>query len=175
MSEQLTPFSYAVLALVGKHGAGPHDLARMMREGQGIWSAARSQWYAEPKRLAALGYLESTRQPGRTTERTHYTLTPKGTRALVDWLAEPVRFSRIQSEPVVELLAADFVDDEVVLHSMRGLREQLDELRSALDAAAARAGDFPHRERYLRLNHDFARAILRAHEELLEAVERELG
>jgi DNA-binding PadR family transcriptional regulator len=171
----LTPFSHAVLALVGRHGAAPHDLARMMREGQAIWSAARSQYSAEPTRLEKLGYLESAKHPGQTTERTHYTLTRKGIGALVDWLAEPARFSRIQSEPMVKLLAADFVDDEVVVRSLGAMREQLDELRLALETARARAAEFPHRERYLRLNHDFADAILKAHEDLLEAVERELG
>src|SRR4051812_27963935 len=49
-SDRLTPFSYCVLALVGQGGAGPHDLARMMRQQGGLyWSAAESQWYAEPK------------------------------------------------------------------------------------------------------------------------------
>src|SRR5689334_5277564 len=58
-SHRLTPFSYCVLALVGEGGAGPHDLARMMRQGRIYWTAAESQWYAEPKRLEELGYLRS--------------------------------------------------------------------------------------------------------------------
>ena len=55
-SRDLTPFSYAVLVLVGEGGAGPHDLVRMARQGRVYWSAAESQWYGEPKRLAKLGY-----------------------------------------------------------------------------------------------------------------------
>ena len=44
---KLTPFSYAVLVLVGEGGAGAHDLVRMMREGQHVfWAASASQWYA---------------------------------------------------------------------------------------------------------------------------------
>src|SRR5215207_2661809 len=124
-STDLTPFSYAILCLVGRDGAGPHDLARMMREGQAIWASARSQYYAEPKRLERLGYLHADKQPGQTTERTHYTLTDKGMEALKAWLAEPTRYSRIQSEPVLHLLAADFVDDEVTLESVRAMREEL--------------------------------------------------
>jgi DNA-binding PadR family transcriptional regulator len=173
-SNDLTPFSYAVLALVGKGGAGPHDIARMMREGQVIWAAARSQYYAEPKRLERLGYLESRKLPGQTTERTHYTLTRRGTGALRGWLAEPARFTRIQSEPVVKLLAADFVDDAVVLESLAALRGQIAEMAAQVAQAEARRGDFPHRERYLALNHAFARAILEAHEAWLDQVERVL-
>jgi DNA-binding PadR family transcriptional regulator len=175
MPSELTPFSYAILALVGRNGAGPHDLARMMREGQGIWYAARSQYYAEPKRLERLGYLQSAKQPGQTTERTHYTLTEAGIRALTDWLAEPAHFSRIQSEVVIKLLAADFVDDAVTLESVRALRDEIAALSELLARAEARAGDIPHRERYLRLSHAFVRKVLEAHAELVDRVEEELA
>jgi len=58
-----------VLALVGQGGAGPHDLTRMMRQQGGLyWSAAESQWYAEPKRLEELGCLRSRKERGRTRE-----------------------------------------------------------------------------------------------------------
>ncbi len=63
---ELTPFSYAVLALVGEGGAGPHDIVRMMRQGRMYWSAAESHYYAEPKRLEGLGYLVSRKEPGRS-------------------------------------------------------------------------------------------------------------
>ena len=48
---KLTPFSYVILVLVGRGGAGPHDLRRMAEIGRVYWWAAPSQWYAEPKRL----------------------------------------------------------------------------------------------------------------------------
>jgi DNA-binding PadR family transcriptional regulator len=175
VAADLTPFSYAILCLVGRNGAGPHDLAAMMREGQAIWSSARSQYFAEPKRLERLGYLQSDKQPGQTTDRTHYTLTDKGTEALQQWLAEPTRYSRIQAEPVLHILAADFVDDATTVQSLTAMRAELAELTAKVDAAAARASEFPHRERYLRLNHTFMRAILKAHEDLIDLVENELG
>jgi len=171
----LTPFSYAILCLVGRNGAGPHDLARMMREGQAIWASARSQYYAEPKRLERLGYLQSDKQPGQTTERTHYTLTDKGTQALQRWLAEPTRYSRIQAEPVLHLLAADFVDDAVTVESLSAMRAELAVLAEQVSNAEARASEFPHRERYLRLSHTFMRAVIKAHEDLIEVVEKELS
>ena len=46
------------------------------------------------------------------------------------WLGEPAGFSRIQSEAVVKLLAADIVDDEVTLRSLRALREEVEEVRA---------------------------------------------
>jgi DNA-binding PadR family transcriptional regulator len=76
------PFSYVILALVGRGGAGPHDIVQMMREGAVFWTTSESHFYAEPKRLAKLGYLTAEKQPGRTRERTHYQLTDTGRQAL---------------------------------------------------------------------------------------------
>jgi DNA-binding PadR family transcriptional regulator len=146
-----------------------------MRQGQAIWASARSQYYAEPKRLERLGYLHADKQLGRTTERTHYTLTDKGTEALTAWLAEPSRYSRIQSEPVLHILAADFVDDEMTLESLRAMRAELADIAEQVCHAEARAHELPHRERYLTLIHTFMRAMIKAHEDLIDRAEQELG
>ena len=133
---KLTPFSYVVLVLVGERGAGPHDLVQMMRDGRIYWTAPESQFYAEPKRLAEHGYLTATKQPGRTHQRTHYTLTEQGKRALAEWLATPARFARIQNEPVVRLLGAEYAERGVLLKSLEALRIELDELETGLTASA---------------------------------------
>ena len=79
-SDELSLFSYEILGLVGSTGAGPHDLRQMVRRGRMLDWAGESQYYVEPKRLAALGYLEARKEPGKTRERTVYTLTDKGLR-----------------------------------------------------------------------------------------------
>jgi DNA-binding PadR family transcriptional regulator len=172
---KLTPLSFAVLVLVGEGGAGAHDLVRMMREGQhAIWTASTSQWYAEPKRLAELGLLHAERTPGRTHERTHYTLTDAGRAALREWLAQPSAFTRIQCEPIVRLLAAEYVDPEVLERSLAALREPIEESYAALDKAETVASELPHRERVLVINHRLARRILDAHAAWLDEAEAEL-
>jgi PadR family transcriptional regulator AphA len=171
----LTPFSYAVLTLVGEGGAGPHDLVQMARNGRVYWDAAASQWYAEPKRLAALGLVIARKEPGRTRPRTHYTLTDKGREALAAWMEEPARFPRIQHEAVVRLLAADLVGEEAVLGSLLELRAEIDEISARLDAAEAIATAIPSRTDYLLLNHGLARRIVQAHADWLDEVERKLG
>ena len=175
MSTDLTSFSYVVLTLVGRDGAGPHDLVRMARQGRVYWSAAESQYYAEPKRLEKLGYLRAEKRPGRTRERTHYTLTDAGRDALLEWAAEPARFPRIQHEAVTRLLLGDMVPDAVLLAGLDGLRHDLDEITAQLDAADVAAASVPHRARYLRLNHALARRIVEAHRMWIDQVERELG
>jgi PadR family transcriptional regulator AphA len=174
-NDSLTPFSYVVLTLVGEGGAGPHDLVRMARSGRVYWDAADSQWYAEPKRLEALGLLTARKEPGRTRPRTHYGLTDKGRKALAAWMEEPARFPRIQHEAIVRLLAADIVGEEAVLDSLRALREEIAEISARRDAAEAIAATIPAREKYLMLNHRLARRIVQAHTDWLDEVERELG
>jgi DNA-binding PadR family transcriptional regulator len=174
---ELTPFSYVVLILVGETGAGPHDLTRMMQTGRRIyWTAAPSHFYAEPKRLAKLGYLRTHKEPGQTRERTVYELTAKGRRAVADWLAEPSGFMRIQNEPAVRLLGADLARSEAdVLQSLSAVRTEIDELEGGLDEAEPIAKTLPHRERYLALNASLSRRILSAFSDWLDEVERELS
>jgi len=174
-SDALTPFSYVVLTLVGRDGAGPHDLVRMARSGRVYWDAAESQWYAEPKRLEALGHLTARKEPGRTRPRTHYTLTERGREALAAWMEEPAKFPRIQNEAIVRLLAADLVGEEAVLDSLRALRNEIADILTRLDAAEAIATTIASREDYLLLNHRLARRIVQAHADWLDDVERELG
>src|SRR5262249_32068289 len=128
--------------------------------GRVYWDAAPSQYYAEPKRLAALGLLEATKQPGRTRERTHYTLTPAGVAALAAWARTPAPLPRTQHESVVRLLAADIVDPAAV-------REGLEALAPESEAALARVGEarleaepLPHRARLLAVNHRYAVRLL---------------
>lgn len=171
----LTPFSYAILVLVGRDGAGPHDLVRMARAGRIYAAAAESQYYAEPKRLERLGYLSSRKEPGQTHERTHYSLTAKGREALRGWARDPVRFPRVLHEGVVRLLAADLVGEQPVRESIATLRLELDELDALADEAEAAAPALPHREKYLRINHRLAQRLIAAHREWIADVERELG
>jgi DNA-binding PadR family transcriptional regulator len=172
---ELTTFSHVVLVLVGRNGAGPHDLVRMQRQGAVYAEFADSQWYAEPKRLAKLGYLEARREPGRTRERTHYSLTPKGIEALQAWMAEPTGFSRFFLEPAIRLLARDLVGDEAVLESLEALRAEAAAHLALLDVGEALAPSLPHREQALLLNHRLARRLVQAHLDWLDEVEAELA
>jgi PadR family transcriptional regulator, regulatory protein AphA len=164
-----------VLALIGEGGAGPHDLASMMRRGRIYWAAAESQWYGEPKRLERLGCLRSEKRPGKTSPRTHYLLTRKGRRALRAWLRTPSSLPRFQNEAIVRVLAGDIgADDEALRASLQAMRDDIAASRAGLEAAQAAAAGLPHRERYLRLVHGYGEALLDMHERWLAEVEREL-
>lgn len=136
--------------------------------------AGESQYYVEPKRLAKLGYLEARKEPGKTTERTVYTLTDKGLEALRDWAQTPARFTPLKSEPLIRLLIADLVGEATTRESMATLREDIADLGERLDAAELRAEALPHRRKYLLLCYRLVRAVLEAHLEWLDEVERDL-
>ena len=173
-SDALTPISYAVLVLVGRGGAGPHDLVRMMRQGRIYESAAESQYYAEPKRLERLGYLKARKEPGRTHARTHYELTSKGLDALRAWMGTPPAHPQLGADPILRLLAADLVGEPAARESLLMMRTDLEDLRARLDAADAVAETLPHRAKYLRLNHRLARRVIDAYDAWLDEVEHEL-
>jgi DNA-binding PadR family transcriptional regulator len=172
----LNPLSYVVLALVGRGGASSHDLVEMMRRGaRPYWAGAASKIYAEPKRLAGLGYLATRVEPGKTRAKTVYTLTALGEQAVRDWAVRPSEFPRIQHEAVVRLVAGDIIGNDLDLcASLTALRAELEEIESELDRGREAARSLPHRERYLRLVDDLGRRMLVAHREWLDEVERDL-
>jgi DNA-binding PadR family transcriptional regulator len=175
--KDLTNVSYATLALIGDGGASPQDLVDMYRRGgQIFYAVADSRLYAEPKRLAGLGYVKSEKRPGKTRERSFYTLTPTGREALRRWIVEPPAMARIQNEAVVKLMSGDILDDDKrLVATLVTLREQLDEQDAKLDAALERLDDLSHRRTYLQLVNELGRKLVRAQREWLDDVERELG
>jgi DNA-binding PadR family transcriptional regulator len=169
----LSPFSYVVLTLVGAGGATAPELAEMMDRGRMYWSAPRSQWYAEPKRLAAAGLLEPETEPGRTGPRTRYRLTEAGREAVAAWVAEPVGLPQIKNEAVVRVLAADLADDPAdVLAGLLPLRDELAAARSVTERAMEIAADVPERGARLLVQHRMALAMLDALDGWLDEVER---
>ena len=174
MSRELSHFSYMVLGLVGRGGLNPYDLRQMVRRGRIYDWVGESQYYVEPKRLARLGYLDARKEPGKTRERTVYTLTEKGLDALREWATTPVRYPRMEHEPLTRVLVADLVGEEPVRESLGTLRDDIADLSARLDEAEAAAENLPHRRKYLMMGHRLNRRLLEVHLEWLDEIEREL-
>jgi DNA-binding PadR family transcriptional regulator len=171
---ELTLFSYEILGLVGREGVGAHDLLQMAKRGRILDWAGESQYYVEPKRLAKLGYLEARKEPGKTRERTVYSLTDKGLEALRAWARTPLEFTPVKSEPLMRLLVADLVGEAVTRESIGTLREDIADLQVRIDDMEARADEIPHRRKYLQMVARYLRRLLDLHLELIDEVEREL-
>jgi DNA-binding PadR family transcriptional regulator len=173
--DELSLFSYEILGLVGRSGAGAHDLLRLARRGRMLAWAGESQYYIEPKRLAKLGYLDARKEPGKTGERTVYTLTDRGLEALCDYARTPVVFTPLKSEPLLRLLITDLVGETITRESLPSLRDDIADLAARLDEAEATAQTLPHRRKYLMLVIWFLRRQLELHLELVDHVEREFS
>ena len=173
-STDLSLFSYEILGLVGRGGAAPHDLRGMVRRGRILDWAGESQYYAEPKRLARLGYLETRKEPGKTRERTVYTLTDKGHDALREYAGTPARFVPVKSELLLRLLIADLVGEAATRESVSPLKDEIGDLGARLDEAEASARALPHREKYLLLTIGYLRRRLALDAAFIDEVERAL-
>jgi DNA-binding PadR family transcriptional regulator len=177
MSSELTGLSYVVMNLIGRDGAGPHDLVQKVRGGQRLyWACAESKIYEQPKRLEKLGYLTSRKTPGKTRERTQYQLTDKGVRALEEWLALRSPFPRIQNEAAIRIQASHLAKDpSVILESLQPLRDEITALAASLDESENGELQSPDCPRELKLLNSLGRRLLRAHSEWIEEVEREFA
>jgi DNA-binding PadR family transcriptional regulator len=171
---ELSLFSYEILGLVGREGVGAHDLLQMARRGRILDWAGESQYYVEPKRLAKLGYLQARKEPGKTRERTVYSLTEQGLEALRAWAKTPVAFTPLKSEPLLRLLVTDLVGEAVTRESIGTLREDIADLRARVAETEAAARGLPHREKYLLITTRFLGRLLDLHEQYVDEVEREL-
>ena len=171
---ELSLFSYEILGLVGRGGAGAHDLLRLAQRGRILAWAGESQYYVEPKRLAKLGYLEARREPGKTRERTVYSLTDKGLEALREWADTPAHVTPVKSEPLLRMLVADLVGEGPTRASISALREDIADLEARLDASMESAEELPHRRKYLQLVNDYLRDLLALQLDWVERVEDEL-
>src|SRR5215467_2716294 len=166
VNPELSLFSYEMLGLVGPTGAGAHDLLRMARSARILDWAGESQYYVEPKRLAKLGYLAARKEPGKTRERTVYTLTGQGLEALREWVRTPVGFTPFKSDALIRILATDLVGEEAVREGFGALRDDLEDMRARAAATAERDKTLPHRAKYLNLGLEFAEGLIGLYEEL---------
>ena len=173
--DELSLFSYEILGLVGRSGAGAHDLLRMARRGRILDWAGESQYYVEPKRLAGLGYLEARRERGVTRERTVYTLTEKGLEALREYAATPARVTPVKSDALLRLLIADLVGEAATRASLDALREDVADLLARIEESEESARALPHRAKYLLIANGFLRGLLDLHLELADRVDAELA
>ena len=171
----LTLFSYEILGLVGRHGASAHDLRQMARRGRILDWAGESQYYTEPKRLARLGYLDTRREPGKTRERTVYTLTAKAREALREYAHTPVRVQPVKNELLLRLLICDLVGEAPTRAGAATIRQDIVDLSAELDAAEQRSEGLPHRRKYQLLVIGFLRRLLDLHLDLVDEIERDLA
>jgi PadR family transcriptional regulator, regulatory protein AphA len=120
---QPTATSYALLGLLAIKPWTAYELAQQMdRTLSRFWPRARSKLYEEPKKLEALGLARSSKGTVGRRQRTTYAITPRGRRALAEWLARPGEGPVLECELLLKVFFADST-------STAELRKRIVELR----------------------------------------------
>lgn len=146
----MTTTSYAILGQLAVRPWTTHDLVQQVdRSLRRLWPRAQSKLYEEPKKLVAHGYARATDDSVGRRRRTRYTITPKGRRALAEWLQRPGDGPALEFEQLLKIHFADSGTKADILVNLEAARawvlEQNRENVAAARAYLAGEGQFPER------------------------------
>lgn len=149
-SRPLTVTSFAILGLLAVRPWPTYELAKQIhRSLRHLWPRAESNLYAEAKRLVAGGHAVARKERSGERLRTVYRITPKGRKALREWLAEPGGEVRLESEPLLKVFFADQGSKADLLDTLRAMGDaalaQQAVLRRMAEEYRAGKGPFPER------------------------------
>jgi PadR family transcriptional regulator, regulatory protein AphA len=125
----LTPTARVILGMLKLGMRTGYDVKKAIDTStRFFWTASYGQIYPELKRLRKAGLVRAKQVPRGRVKRTVYSLTPKGERALHEWLtdSENVIFE-VRDEGLLRLFFGDILSRKEVLANLR-MQEQLFEL-----------------------------------------------
>ena len=117
----LTPTARVILGMLKLGVRTGYDIKKVIDSStRFFWTASFGQIYPELKRLRKAGLVSAREEPRGKVKRTVYSLTPKGERALHEWLTdrENVIFE-IRDESLLRLFFGDVLSQEEVLENVR--------------------------------------------------------
>jgi PadR family transcriptional regulator, regulatory protein AphA len=104
----LTTTSYAILGLLSVKPWSTYELTKQMDRSLGrVWPRAQSKLYEEPKKLVEHGLARARTELVGKRQRTTYSITAKGRRALADWMREPGAGPVLEFEGLLKLIFAE--------------------------------------------------------------------
>jgi DNA-binding PadR family transcriptional regulator len=157
----LTTTSYLILGLLVSRDWSAYEIAAQVGRGVAeIWPRADRQRYNAPKRLLEKGLVTARTEATGKRERTVYSITAAGRRALTAWLATPSNPSAFEFEGMVRVILAEQGSVDDLRANLETMRDQaLETRRQFLDRAenllGAEAGSFPEREHLMALVNRF--------------------
>jgi DNA-binding PadR family transcriptional regulator len=145
-----TTTSYAILGLLAIRPWTTYEVTQQMDRSLGrIWPRAVSKLYEEPKKLVALGLARATDDAVGRRRRTTYAITPRGRRALREWLRIEGVGPVLEWEQLLKLQFAEHGTKQDALAQLAAARAWALQ-RNEANLAAARAyaaGEGPFQER----------------------------
>jgi PadR family transcriptional regulator, regulatory protein AphA len=129
MPSKPTTTSFALLGLLGIKPWTAYEIVGQMRRGlYWFWPRSEAHMYAELKRMVERGHATAEVIEGARRQRTRYTITPSGRKALAAW------FGTEPAPPVVEV--------ESFLRMFLGDQTTSAHLRESLETTARNAREF---------------------------------
>lgn len=178
-SESLPTTTFAILGLLTFGERSGYDLTKLVNRSVGFfWSPAKSQIYAELRRLVVLGFAteREVAQRDRPDKRL-YRITERGTEALRAWLERSDEEPESYKSPfLVKVFFGHLMDRGTFVRRMREYRAQAEEgLATLREVDRQIAGDPEAEFQYfvLRAGLQHVRATIRWIDEVLRQVARE--
>jgi DNA-binding PadR family transcriptional regulator len=124
MAPALTSTSYAILGLLAIKPWTTYELAQQMDRALGrFWPRAESKLYEEPKKLVAHGLARASSETVGKRRRTVYSITPKGRRALAEWVRTSGAGPVLEFEQLIKVFFAEQATKADLLATLDGVRE----------------------------------------------------
>jgi len=115
---------YAFLAMLLLAPMSAYQVKKAMQGSVShFYSAAHSQVYQQANRLVRDGYVREKEAPGGRRTRI-LSLTPKGRRAVLEWLRSPEAEDQLYSELLVKVFFAAYSDDSAAMRTMLERRRE---------------------------------------------------
>jgi PadR family transcriptional regulator AphA len=119
----LSPTARVILGLLRLGPRTGYDVKRITDfSTRFFWSASYGQIYPELRRLESAGFVLAHEEPRGGVRRRVYELTPRGTRAVEAWLAEPAELFEFRDEGLLKLFFGEILDSEELLALVRRRR-----------------------------------------------------
>jgi DNA-binding PadR family transcriptional regulator len=167
--KKLSTTSYAILGLLAVRPWSTYELTQQVRKSLATWwPRTERQLYEQPKILVEHGYATAKKELTGRRERTVYSITPSGRRALRKWLGAPSSVYAWQWDLILRIFFAEHGSKEQLVDSLRNMSVELDRAnRTDLDDLdEVLAPEYPYAHRA----HLFA-LILKLEEDVFRAIE----
>ena len=157
---ELTPTSYALLALLGVRPWSAYELTKQVdRSFRWYWRRRDSLIYDEVKNLVAHRLATVTRTSTGRRPRTTYAITSRGTTALRRWLAIPGSGPDLEFEALIKVAFADQGTRDDLLATLAAVRERAESTRAdalrQTSEYATTGGPYPERLHVIALTAKF--------------------
>jgi PadR family transcriptional regulator, regulatory protein AphA len=158
---ELTTTSYLILGMLTTRDWSAYELAEQVDKGlTEVWPRARRQLYNAPKLLVEEGLATASTEATGNRQRTVYSITSSGRKALRDWLSTEPKRASLEFEGMVRLLLADQGSLSDLRSTLESVREEARESRALFEAHVkyireTDGGTFPERRHLFVLSSKF--------------------